>query len=178
MIMKLWCKKAETIGFSYAVPLDPATIDLKQEVRDMCAANSCGQYGKNWSCPPGCGELHELREKIKNYSCGLLVQTVGDVEDSFDIEAMIETEKRHKHQMEKLHQLITAEFPNAITIGAGCCAYCQTCTYPELPCRFPEKQISSMEAYGMLVSDVCCTNQLPYSYGPEKIVYTGCCLLK
>ena len=48
---------AKEVGFTQAAPLDPATITLKQEVRDMCANNTCGQYGKRWSCPPGCGEL-------------------------------------------------------------------------------------------------------------------------
>ena len=52
-------KIAEEAGFSAWAPLDGATIELKPEVRDMCAAYSCGQYGKRWSCPPGCGPLEE-----------------------------------------------------------------------------------------------------------------------
>ncbi len=39
-------KLAEEAGFSAWAPLDVSTIQLKPEVRDMCAANSCGQYGK------------------------------------------------------------------------------------------------------------------------------------
>ena len=44
-------KIAEEAGFSAWAPLDIATIELKPEVRDMCAA--CHLYGKRWSCPPG-----------------------------------------------------------------------------------------------------------------------------
>jgi hypothetical protein len=42
-------KEAEKMGFSVVAKLDCSTLELKQEVRDMCAANTCGMYGKNWS---------------------------------------------------------------------------------------------------------------------------------
>ena len=58
-------KVAEEAGFSAWAPLDIATIELKPEVRDMCAANACGQYAKHWSCPPGCGTLEECGERLK-----------------------------------------------------------------------------------------------------------------
>ena len=77
-------KIAEEAGFSAWAPLDLDTIELKSEVRDMCAANACGQYGKRWSCPPGCGSLEECRERLKDYTHGILVQTYGDIEDSYD----------------------------------------------------------------------------------------------
>ena len=90
---------AEEAGFSHAAPLDAATIDLKPQVRQMCAGNSCGMYGKRWSCPPGCGELEELRQRVAQYSRGLLVQTVGQLEDDFDAQTMMETEKAQKEHM-------------------------------------------------------------------------------
>ena len=45
-------KMAEDTGFTACAPLEASDIELKEEVRDMCASNACGQYGKNWSCPP------------------------------------------------------------------------------------------------------------------------------
>ena len=42
-------------GFSHIAPLKCSTIELLPEVRQMCEANTCGMYGKRWSCPPGCG---------------------------------------------------------------------------------------------------------------------------
>ena len=66
----------------------------------------------------------------------------------------------------------------ALLIGVGCCTQCSACTYPDKPCRSPEKQIISMEAYGMVVSDVCRANNLKYYYGPQSISYTSCILVK
>jgi len=40
-------------GFSHVVLLDCDTIELKPEVRQMCAADTCHKYDKCWSCPPG-----------------------------------------------------------------------------------------------------------------------------
>ena len=63
-------------------------------------------------------------------------------------------------------------------LGAGGCTICSKCTYPDEPCRFPDKMISSMEAYGMLVLDICKKSGLTYYYGADKMAYNSCFLLK
>ncbi len=62
-------------------------------------------------------------------------------------------------------------------IGTGACTRCEKCTYPDKPCRFPDKMTSSMEALGMVVSDVCRDNGIPYYYGQGTITYVGCVLI-
>ena len=162
-------------GFTHVGDLTAATIELKEEVRRMCAA--CGQYGKRWSCPPGCGTLEQLRARIGAYEKGILVQTVGELEDPFDGEGMIETEQRHKENFARLYGLLREPYPGLLALGAGCCTICAQCAYPDGPCRFPEKMVSSMEAYGMVVTEVCRANGLQYNYGPNTIAYTSCFLL-
>lgn len=176
--MKELMRMAEEAGFSHAAPLDPATIELKDEVRAMCADNSCGQYDKRWSCPPGCGELAECAKRVAAYRGGLLVQTVGELEDSMDVETMMETEADHKAHFQALYAALRREHPDMLALGAGCCKQCAECSYPTAPCRFPDKMVSSMEAYGMLVLEVCKRNNLEYYYGPNTIAYTSCFLLK
>lgn len=169
---------AAEAGFSAWAPLDVATIELKSEVRDMCAVNSCGQYGKRWSCPPGCGTLEECGERIRACSHGILVQTYGDIEDGFDFEAMMEIEGDHKEHFTEMYAALRDAGAEVLAIGAGCCTACAKCTYPDQPCRFPEKMVSSMEAYGMLVLEVCKANGLTYYYGADKMAYTSCFLLR
>lgn len=170
-------KIAEEAGFSAWSPLDLATIELKPEVRDMCAVNSCGQYGKRWSCPPGCGTLEECAHRLKGYTQGILVQTYGDVEDGFDFEAMMEIESDHRDHFQEMYKTLRETEENVLAIGAGCCTQCAKCTYPDAPCRFPEKMVSSMEAYGMLVLEICKANGLTYYYGADKMAYTSCFLI-
>ncbi|MBR2047882.1 MAG: DUF2284 domain-containing protein [Oscillospiraceae bacterium] len=168
---------AKEAGFSAWAPLDVSTIQLKQEVRDMCAVNTCGMYGKRWSCPPGCGTLEECGEQLKGKTAGILVQTIGDIEDSFDFEAMMEIEQAHKEHFYAMQAAFADAGISVIALGAGCCTVCAKCTYPDEPCRFPAKRLSSMEAYGMVVNEVCKANGLAYNYGPEKMAYTSCFLL-
>ena len=169
---------AAAAGFTHAVALDAATIELKDEVRTMCAAGACQAYGRNWSCPPACGELAALRRQVAGYRAGLLVQSVGEVEDSLDFEGMMAVEAAHKRRFEALRDRLSQEYPGLLALGAGACTRCESCTCPDAPCRFPDRRISSMEAYGMLVLEVCKANGLQYYYGPQSIAYTGCFLLE
>ena len=165
-------------GFTHVVPLDVSTIELQDAVRDMCSANSCGQYGKNWTCPPGCGSIEECRERLSRYKEGILVQTVGELDDPFDYVGMMDAEARHKEQFMQLHDALKQLYPDMLPLGVGCCTRCKECTYPDAPCRMPDKRISSMEAYGMMVMQVCRDNGLKYYYGSDHLAYTSCFLLK
>ena len=168
---------AEQAGFTAWAPLDIGTIELKTEVREMCAVNSCGQYGKRWSCPPGCGTLEECAERIRGCNSGILVQTSGEIEDGFDFETMMEIEADHKEHFTAMYDALRSSGAAVLAIGAGCCTACAKCTYPDEPCRFPEKMVSSMEAYGMVVLEVCKASGLQYYYGSDKMAYTSCFLL-
>ena len=170
--------QGKAAGFTHVVPLDISTIQLMPEVRDMCATNSCGPYGQKWSCPPGCGTLEECRQRLQGYTEGILVQTVGELEDEMDYESMQETGQRHKEAFERFYAQLRPQYPDMLAVGTGGCTQCKTCTYPDAPCRFPDKMVSSMEAYGMLVSQVCTDNNLPYYYGKCTLAYTACFLLK
>lgn len=163
---------AQNAGFTHMGPLDPKTVEQKPEVRQMCAA--CGRYEKCWSCPPGCGTLEECTQRVQGYKQGILVQTVGQLEDEFDGEAMMETQQLHKEHFEALCAAIS--HVDALKLGAGSCTICKTCSYPDAPCRFPERMVSSMESYGIVVAEACKANDLPYYYGKNTIAYTSCVL--
>lgn len=163
-------------GFSVAAPLDPATLKFLPEVREMCSADRCRSYGRSWSCPPACGTLEEWRERASHYQCGTLLQTVGDREDSYDIEAMMDVSRKNEENFDRLTEKLRASGADFLALSAGTCRRCGKCTYPDAPCRFPEKLYPSMEAAGLFVSQVCTDNGVRYNYGDRKIAYT-CCVL-
>lgn len=163
-------------GFTHVVPLRADTIELREEVRQMC--RSCSAYGTRWSCPPGCGSLEDCRAEIRGYSEGILVQTVGELEDELDGEGMMAAETRHKESYMALLARLRRDYPGLLALGTGGCRLCAACTYPDHPCLLPERRVASMEAYGMLVLQICKDNGLRYYYGPRAIAYTGCFLLK
>ena len=165
-------------GFTHMGPLERSTIELRPEVREMCRTGNCGAYGKKWSCPPACGSLSDCQSRLDQYAKGILVQTVGQLEDSLDYEAMMETEAEHKAHFAAMEKMLRVQYPHMLAIGAGACTKCRECTYPDAPCRFPNESFASMEAYGMLVLQVCKANDMQYYYGPNTIAYTSMFLLE
>ena len=61
-------------------------------------------------------------------------------------------------------------------LSSGGCGICEKCTYPDAPCRFPDRAFPSMEACGLVVNDVCKASGIPYNYGPRTMTFTGCVL--
>ncbi len=170
-------KLAAACGFDHAGPLNLASLDFKREVRDMCAADRCRSYGRCWTCPPACGTLEEAAGRARAYHRGILLQSTGTLEDDFDIDTMQETERLQKQRFFAFVKAVRAAYPGCLPMSSGACAVCPTCTYPDAPCRFPDLAIPSMEAYGLLVSQVCADSGLPYYYGPGTITYTACVLV-
>jgi predicted metal-binding protein len=162
---------AAEAGFTHSAPLDVSTLELRDEVRAMCSANTCRAYGRNWSCPPACGELEELRQRFAQYSRGILVQTVGEVEDSMDYEGMMEAEAAHKEHFAALHEKLLETWPGLLALGAGTCTRCRECTYPDAPCRFPTRAHHSMEACGIDVGALARLCGIKYNNGPLTVTY-------
>lgn len=172
-----WIGKALDAGFSYACALDVAALTPQEAVRVMCAANRCGMFEKCWTCPPACGTLDTCEKRLRRYSTGLLVQTVTKIEDAFDYPGMCAGESLHQATFSAFYKTVRAAFPQALALGSGGCRICSTCTFPSAPCRFPDRAIASMEAYGLLVAEICHANGLGYRYGENALSFTGCYLI-
>lgn len=162
-------------GFTHAAFLDPGKLTVREEVRDMCAADKCRAYGRNWTCPPHCGTVEECAARLAGMGSGLLVQTVGQLEDSFDFETMAETERLHLKRFYALADLLRERRPGVLCLGSGGCRLCGSCAWPD-PCRFPERACSSMEGWGLLVNEACQAAGVPYYHGRNTLAYTACCL--
>ena len=172
-----WIKLAKDAGFEDACELNTECLQVLPQVREMCAADRCSVYGTRWACPPGCGTPAQCRERIQRYASGILVQTVGTLTDEFDAEGIAAAHKRHDARFKLLVRQIRTMLPDCLPLSAGTCTRCEVCTYPHKPCRFPGKMLSSMEAYGLLVSDVCTGSGMPYYRGEKTITFTSCILL-
>ena len=188
-------KMALDCGFSRTGAVDPAAVMARKEVREACASDKCHAYGKNWSCPPACGSLEECEKKIRRCRAGLVLQTTGSLEDSFDHESMERIGKEHESRLRAFQEKLQLFFAkpgmgksgsvkNAGTdrpwllLGSGGCRNCGQCTCPQSPCLFPEKMIVSVEAMGIQASELCKAGNIPYYYGPNTLTYIGCIFIK
>ena len=161
-------KEAKALGFDTTAAFDPEILEARQDIRDMCSGDKCGIFGKNWGYPPYCGTVEECQRKMRSYTRGILLQTTGHMTKSIDSKCYRETERRHLANLYALADLVREYCPDALCLGAGGCRICRKCAYPE-PCRFPEKAMSSMEGYGLFVTQVCRDAGVPYYYGEKTI---------
>ena len=77
-------------GAAGAVLIPQRQIVLSAEFRRICEGNACGYYGRCWMCPPDTGDIETAMAQVRRYPWALLYQTIGAIEDSFDIEGMEE----------------------------------------------------------------------------------------
>ncbi len=162
-------------GYSYAGSLDISTMKPLNEVRDMCAADKCHAYNKNWACPPACGTVEECTAEIKTYSKGIIVQSTTTLEDEFDFEGIEELGKRHAKTTVDFTKYLREHYPDSriLPLSAGGCMFCKQCTYPDAPCRFPDMRTAPLEGYGIFVSDLCKKNNIEYNRGKGTLTYVG-----
>ena len=156
-------------------------IVTERALRKACEQNVCGKYGTNWMCPPGIGEIDPLIEKVRSYGDGLLIQSVYELEDSFDFEGMMKSAEWHRNSFLSLLKAIEQHIDgkSLLPLNAGHCDICQECTFKQnKTCRFPDKAISSVEAHGIDVSRTLSKVGLKYNNGPDTVSYVGIILAK
>ena len=158
------------IGLTSFGYISTKDIQFSEEVRNICKGNACGKYGKTWACPPGVGTYEECREKILQYPSALVFNGVYTLEDSFDFEGMVEGHRKFKEACKKLHEHI--EMPYLLLSNEGC-SNCKTCTYPDAPCRFPDKLFPSVEGFGILVNKLAASAGMRYINGQNTVTYFG-----
>jgi len=142
----------KSLGVNELAIIAGEDIQFNKDFRLSCEQNSCGNYHKNWMCPPAVGSIDELTEKALKYKQGLLFQTVYQLEDSFDYEGMLKGIEEHTKILRKVLDNIksTGVFKEILPLNVGPCTYCGGCVFLEgKDCRFPEEAVSSVEAYGI-----------------------------
>ena len=158
--------------------VDPKLIPFSQAVADACRANACGRYGSCWTCPPGVGEYTVLQQKIQNYRKAVVFTCKYNLEDCFDFEGMMDGQKKTMAILHSIADTLRSEDQNFMVLGCAGCTLCKKCTYPDEPCRFPEKAVVSVEACGIDVVKLASRLRLNYNNGANTVTYFCVVLLK
>jgi len=168
----------EESGFESIGEFDPTLLKVRQEVRDMCEVNTCRRYNTSWSCPPALDSLEVFQEKLTSYAGGYVYQTIAMMQDEFDYESIQEAQVLFTERFDRLRDK-AKDIPSKIALfTAGHCKLCETCSYPHEPCVHPDMMFPSLEACGLVVSDVCQLAEVPYYHGPRTIAFIGAALYR
>ena len=129
-------------------------------------------------CPPNVGDIDVLMNEVRKYDYALVYQTVTQLEDSYDFEGMIDAKKRFHPLEQRLRENFDdLKYSNVLYLGIGGCGLCETCAKrTDNPCRFPEKAIPSLEAYGINVSKLAQAAGMKYVNGKDTVTYFGAVL--
>jgi predicted metal-binding protein len=150
-------------------------IQFSESFRDLCEMNSCGKYKTNWMCPPAVGAFEDLKNRVLKFNKGLVIQTVYQMEDSFDFEGMMNAKDIHEKVFRNLVRQIKEEklLDPIMPLNAGVCSWCENCTYPDRDCIYPEEALPSIEAYGIDVTALVTACGIPYNNGQASVSYVG-----
>lgn len=161
-------------GAFKAAVIETSRIPFDPHLRDCCVANFCGAYNKNWACPPSVGGPEELMARAMGYSHILVYQTVGRLEDSFDVEGMEAASRDHAAISDRIEAALSPFLPPYLMLTAGGCPRCKVCAKVEdKPCRMPDKRVSSLEAYCINVSTLASRCGMKYINGANTVTYFG-----
>jgi len=156
-------------GFANAAVMDTKDLQFVPSFRPLCEENLCGKYGVNYACPPDCGTVDEMRERILRWPRALVLQTMWDIDDPLD-EKLTKPAKGEHNRMTL--RLIDELHRPGLMVGAGGCSLCNPCAITRHePCRFPDKRYSCMSAYCVFVQEMAASCGMEYDCGPGVVAF-------
>lgn len=165
---------AQELGFDLAAPIDTADIVTREELANSCSPRTCPRYASCWSCPPGAGTLEQRQAHFDGKSGGVIVQTKQEGVDFYeDFDVLEKLHRTHNSNLDKLTHLMRQEYDGVTEFSTGGCGQCDTCTYPDEPCRKPREQRLSISAHGIDVDATCKNAQMEYSFENGTIRFIG-----
>lgn len=171
-------KLAEEAGFHAAV-LPARDIPVDGTYRKFCEDNLCGKYNANYSCPPGCGTVEAVRQRLFAQDKALVLQTIQEIGSYENKEAILKSKKNLNAAILKLTESLRAAGLHCFCLGYGGCPLCAPCKQVKgQPCVFPEKRISCMSAYCIDVGKLADRCGLEFAWIPEKLHLFGMIALR
>ncbi|NLD88303.1 MAG: DUF2284 domain-containing protein [Clostridiales bacterium] len=164
---------ALSLGASNASFVAVSDVVFDTSFREACERNACGKYGKFYTCPPDVGAIEDLISRAKEYLQAFVFQTISPLEDSFDIEGMLESGQRHNKLSRDVFAFAKEHIKNALCLSSGGCGgLCENCAkLTSEPCRYPHLASSSLSAYGINVSLLAKAAGMKYNNGVNTVTY-------
>ncbi len=146
-------------------------------VRYICETE-CPRYGTTWACPPAVGTVEECRERCLSYEEAFLFTTFSEVPDIANLEETLRFREGHEEVTRKVCEIFRGQGFEVMALSTESCAVCETCAYPEGPCRHPEKMFPCVESYGILLTDLAERHEIEFMYGGNVVTWFSLLLLR
>lgn len=169
---------AKQLGIETCMEFDPTLLVPQQRVRALCFENRCGNYGNNYMCPPHIGSLYEIKDRLKKFQRGMLLQYSQPLNVTGDLEGLRQSKLDFHNKVLSLERSLRRRGSKEIwgMIGGNCalCEFCRALTVD--PCPYPQKARTSLESIGIDVIALLTTFGLDTKFRADRITWTGCIL--
>ena len=132
---------------------ETAELTFSPRVRSVCQLD-CPRYGTSWACPPAVGTVEACRERCLAYPRALMLTTMSEVADIADLEGTLAARTDHEEITRAVRELFRAQGVEPYVLSTESCALCEECTYPDAPCRHPDRMFPCVESQGILVTEL------------------------
>ncbi|MBQ3216794.1 MAG: DUF2284 domain-containing protein [Oscillospiraceae bacterium] len=129
----------------------PEELEFSHRIRTVCR-EECPRYGKTWACPPGVGTVEACKARCLSYSEGLLISTMTEVSDLPDMAECLATRGPHEVLTRQVRELLRQQGLEVYALSTESCALCESCSYPDAPCRHEDKMLPCVESHGIIVT--------------------------
>ena len=126
---------------------------FSDRIRWICE-HECPMFGKTWACPPAVGSVEECEARCRQFEDALLIATITEVSDIANIEETLSTRAPHEEITRQVHALMGQQAAETLVLSTEACAVCETCAYPDGPCRHADKMYPCVESHGIVVTDL------------------------
>ena len=150
----------------------PEEIEFSYRVRWICE-QECERYNSTWACPPAVGSVEECKHRCLKYKECFLFSTIAEVSDVINFEETLATRAEHEKVTAAIEAFIKSQGSECMALSTESCDICDTCAYPDGPCRFPEKMHPCVESHGIIVSELAEKFDMEFTLSPNQILWFG-----
>ena len=169
---------ARELGLPSLQEFDTAVLLPEDRIRAYCVEDKCGNFGKNYTCPPYVGSIGEIKERLARYKRGILFQYSRQVDVKENRRGVEESKVDFHEIVLQLEGFLNGKgIKDLWGMIGGSCALCGECYGKHgTPCPYPERARQSLESLGIDVIAFLKRFGLDSEFHSDRIIWTGCIL--
>jgi predicted metal-binding protein len=146
-------------------------VIFSDQVRSLCEQNRCGLFGTSWACPPAVGSVTACKKRCLKYKQAFMFTTVNDLKSQYDMEGWTLARKKHEKVTDAIVNVFRSYDKNLLVLSTEGCLLCKNCTYPDTPCKHPDRMYPAIEGYGIMVIQQARKSNMQYHNGVNTVTY-------
>lgn len=165
---------AAEAGFDDAAVIETEDLQFVPAFRALCEENDCGNYGRNYGCPPHCGTTQEMEDKVRKYRRAVVFQSKTAVADVMDPVLTKPIKKSHiqktRRAMKRMEE--AGMEMDGFAIMCGPCNFCAVCALQEgKPCPHEDMRFSCLSAYCINATELARHCHMEMEWGGNQATF-------